>query len=101
MTYGTGSWAAAIPVVYFVVIGLGAIVHIAFATGVAKDAKRFYEREVGTFLVGPGMWAFATLIGGVWVALAYWVIHHSNLRSSRPPWEETTSANNTPEDIRR
>ncbi|MCC6145142.1 MAG: hypothetical protein IT368_15150 [Candidatus Hydrogenedentes bacterium] len=92
MRYDVGSWAAGIPVVYLAILGLVAIVHIAFATGVGNDAKRFHARGVSTFLVGPGMWAFATLIGGVWVAVAYWVIHHSNLRATAPPWERDRNA---------
>lgn len=81
------SFAAAIPFVYIVLFALAAIVHIAFAAGVGADANRFRAKQLSTFLVGPGMWAFATLIGGVWVALAYWIIHHSNLRAIQPPWE--------------
>ncbi len=87
MRSSTLSFAAAIPVVYLVIFGLAAIVHIAFAAGVGADANRFRAKQLSTFLVGPGMWAFATLIGGVWIALAYWIIHHSNLRANHPPWE--------------
>lgn len=88
-----GGWAAGIPIVYIGIFILAAIVHIVFAAGVAEDAKRLSLRGQGTFLVGPGMWGFATPVGGVWVAAAYWVIHHCNLRSATPPWEAEGSAN--------
>lgn len=53
------------------------IVHIAFSIGVYRDAQQ--RRPL---LVGAEMWAFATLLGGVLVAVAYWVMHHSTLRRS-------------------
>lgn len=57
-----------------------AIVHIIFALGVLADARRTYdEHERGTRIVPAPMWAFATLLGGVFVAAAYWLIHHSSL----------------------
>jgi len=89
MTAFSGAWTFdyGLPVFYFVIIILTAIVHLAFAAGVMSDAKLLAVRGGGTFLVSPGIWGFATLVGGVWVALAYWVIHHSNLRSRKPPWQ--------------
>lgn len=53
---------------------LSIIVHIAFCIGVYRDASR-----IRTVFVGAGMWAFATLLGGVFTAVAYWVLHHSSL----------------------
>ncbi len=50
------------------------IIHIAFCIGVHRDAKR-----IQTIFVGPGIWAFATLLGGVYTAVAYWIVHHSSL----------------------
>jgi hypothetical protein len=54
-----------------------AIVHIGFAIAVLQDTRR---RVGDTFLVGGGIWALATLLGGVVTAGIYWVIHHSTLR---------------------
>jgi hypothetical protein len=54
-----------------------AIVHIAFAISVLADAKQIRN----TFLVKGYIWALATLLGGEFVVVIYWVIHHSNLRS--------------------
>ncbi len=57
-----------------------ALVHIVFAVGVFLDATRMNnEFERATKIVPGPMWAFATLIGGVFVAAAYWLIHHSTL----------------------
>ncbi len=52
------------------------LVHVAFAAGVARDAGNVMRYRGGTILVGPYVWAFATLVGGVLVGVAYWVIHH-------------------------
>jgi hypothetical protein len=69
-------------VVYWLAIG---IVHIFFALAVLRDAQR-HERLLhrGTFLVSAGLWALATLVGGVIVVAIYWLIHHSTLRPSKP-----------------
>lgn len=57
-----------------------AIVNIAFAIGVLND-NELRPRENGkyTFFVNIWIWALATLVGGVFVALIYWAIHHSTL----------------------
>ena len=76
MTFNAGS-GAAVGGGMVITIGiwiLAIIVHIAFCIGVHRDAKR-----IRTLFVGPGMWAFATLLGGVFTAVAYWVVHHSSL----------------------
>lgn len=96
MRYGSSSLLSAIPIAYIIVLALIAIVHIVFAIAVSNDAKRFHLKGLSTFLVGPGMWGFATLMGGVWVALIYWIIHHSNLRSGIPPWVTAKSAQHAP-----
>lgn len=55
---------------------LMAVVHLAFAAAVAKDAGRLLQSRGSTILVGPVMWSFATIIGGVWVAAVFWLMHH-------------------------
>ncbi len=65
---------------------LALIIHIAFAYAVWRDAKlmkRSFGR--GTFLVNSLIWGLTTLLGGVFVAGLYWVIHHSSLRRDTPP----------------
>jgi len=60
---------------------LTAIINIAFAAAVYADSK-FLKAHLkrGTFLVGGGIWALATLLGGILTVALYWLIHHSTLR---------------------
>jgi len=71
-----------------------AIVHVGFAFAVLVDSSRmqhYLRRE--PFLVGGILWALATLLGGVFVAAAYWLVHHSTLR----PAQRAEGAANGPE----
>lgn len=68
---------------------LSAIVNIAFAIGIYVDAGDLFKyRKQRTFLVGAGVWAFATLLGGVFIAGIYWAIHHSTLNPNKNNQEE-------------
>ena len=58
---------------------INAIVHIIFAGGVAKDGGKLHKLHRETLLVSVNSWAFATLLGGVFVAAIYWFMHHSTL----------------------
>ena len=70
-----------------------AIVNIAFAIGVLIDSRAFAHPQDSRFplnrrklvLVGHTGWVLATLLGGVLVALAYWIVHHSTLRPDAVP----------------
>jgi hypothetical protein len=69
---------------------LMAVVNVSFAFGVWLDAGDIRRTGRGKlFLVGPSLWALATLFGGVFVAGVYWVIHYSSLRradgGTKPP----------------
>jgi hypothetical protein len=55
------------------------IVHVAFAVGVYRDATTTLQTRTVWF-VSPFIWAVATLLGGVLVATAFWVVHYSRLR---------------------
>jgi hypothetical protein len=59
------------------------IIHTIFAFAVDRDARRLIRAGSRTVFVGPYTWAFATFLGGALVAVAYWVVHHSNLRADR------------------
>ena len=66
-------------------IAWGSIVllHILFAVAVGADAEKLRKSGDGTELVGSSTWALAVLVGGVFVAVAYWAIHHSRLRRTK------------------
>ncbi len=58
---------------------LNIILHILFATGIAKDVGNLNKMKVPTQLVSGTVWVLATLIGGVLVLGLYWLVHHSAL----------------------
>lgn len=55
-----------------------------FAIGVYRDTVKVrMARDIE--LVSPGVWAFATVVGGIMTAGVYWLIHHSTLNPMRKP----------------
>ncbi|MFG0253366.1 MAG: hypothetical protein ACF8NJ_10890 [Phycisphaerales bacterium JB038] len=68
--------------IFLIALGIGivtVIVHIAFAGAVWSDASDLQRTGRGTALTGPFFWTAATLLGGVFVAAVYWLMHHSTL----------------------
>ncbi|MBY0545394.1 MAG: hypothetical protein K2Q14_07605 [Gammaproteobacteria bacterium] len=63
----------------FVVLIITALLHIIFAGAIAKDTGRLAKQGIPTFLVSGITWAFATLVGGLWVVAIYWLVHRSSL----------------------
>ena len=59
------------------------VVHISFAVAIFRDATNLPAPRKPIF-VGPSIWLLATLIGGVFVAGSYWIVHHSRLNQSVP-----------------
>ena len=52
-----------------------AIIHISFAIGIYRDAKQ----RGNAIFVQAEIWLIATLLGGILVTIAYWLMHHSRL----------------------
>ncbi len=63
--------------IQLIILAINIILHIIFAGAVAKDAGNFEKMGAKTSLVSGIIWAFATLIGGIFIAAIYWLIHHS------------------------
>jgi hypothetical protein len=67
------------PIIWILTIAI----HVIFAAAVARHGGMLHRQSTGTVLVGPIVWAFAVLLGGVFVAGMYWLIHHSALSRGR------------------
>ena len=61
---------------HIVILAMTLLIHLLFAGAVARDAGSLHKRGLSTQLVSGITWAFATLMGGVFVAAIYWFIHH-------------------------
>ena len=58
---------------------INVLIHVIFAGAVAKDSGKLTATGQRPILVSGISWAFATVIGGVFIAAVYWLIHHSKL----------------------
>lgn len=62
-----------------------AVVHLGFAIAVAGDIGRLRQWNIAPVLVGTFLWFLATLMGGVFVATAYWLLNRSTLNPRNVP----------------
>ena len=78
MELGSFYALTSLPIWVFLTVVITAIVHIAFSIGVYRDASSLQYEPSRLMFDKPGIWGLAVLIGGVFVAVAYWFVHHSN-----------------------
>lgn len=64
---------------FYLITIINGLLHILFAGAVARDAGHLYRLGQRPVLVSAPAWAFATLLGGVFTAAIYWILHHSTL----------------------
>lgn len=79
-------FSAQIQTFYYLMIIINVILNFIFAGAVARDAGNLYRLGQRPVLVSAATWAFATLIGGVFSAAIYWLLHYSTL--ARPSVRE-------------
>lgn len=72
-------FGAQIQTFFYLIAIINGLLHFIFAGAVAKDAGNLHRIGERTLLVSAPVWAFATLIGGVFTATIYWILHHSTL----------------------
>ncbi|PCI40168.1 MAG: hypothetical protein COB50_00020 [Thiotrichales bacterium] len=65
--------------VYFLIMLLNAVLHVCFASGIAKDIHVLHKSKIETRFASGIIWVLGTLVGGVFVVCVYWFIHHSSL----------------------
>ena len=58
---------------------LTVVLHIIFASGVARDIHHLDKRHLAPQIIPGYAWVLATLLGGVLTLALYWLIHHSTL----------------------
>jgi hypothetical protein len=67
-----------------VVMILTMVVHIWFAIFVRADAMEIDAEESRRVFGSPSLWLLATLVGGLFTATIYWVMHRSPLGHDAP-----------------
>ncbi|MDF1826772.1 MAG: hypothetical protein P1U39_00610 [Legionellaceae bacterium] len=88
----TQQYSHSIQTFYLLMLIVNAFIHILFAGAVAKDAGQLQKVGQRPALVAAPTWAFATLLGGVFIAAVYWFIHHSTL--TRPVAQQPNTQRN-------
>jgi len=65
--------------IMLLILIINVVVHLVFAAGIARDVGHLHKLNTSTQLAPGFAWVLATLVGGVFVAAAYWLLHHSSL----------------------
>ena len=84
-----GLWSLPVGAIVICATVITFIVHLCFAVAIFRDATylrdpRNLRAPRTPIFVGPIIWFLATLIGGVFVAGSYWIMHHSRLNQLAP-----------------
>lgn len=79
-------FAPQIETFFYLIMLLNGVLHLVFASAVARDTGKLTRLGQRPVLVSGATWAFTTLIGGVFVAAIYWILHYSTL--TRPTSRE-------------
>ena len=84
-----GHWGLPVGAIAICAAVITFIVHIAFAIAVFRDATylrdpRNLRAPRKPIFVGRIIWFLGTLVGGIFVATIYWLMHHSRLNQSVP-----------------
>lgn len=74
------SFASQLEAMQWTLLLVNAFLHLIFAGAVARDSGAMQKRGQPSFLVSGFVWAFATLLGGIFVVLVYWIVHYSRFR---------------------
>ena len=64
------------------ILFISVVLHIIFATGVAKDVGNLHKSNTPTQIIPGFAWVLAVLIGGIVSLVVYWAMHHSSLARS-------------------
>lgn len=64
---------------FYLIMLINGVLHLVFASAVARDAGHLSRSGQKPVLVSATVWAFATLVGGMYVAAIYWILHYSTL----------------------
>jgi|AACY02.11.fsa_nt_gi hypothetical protein len=80
MEFGSNNLIMTIGQWSYLYILISILIHLAFSVTTFNDARHLKKSGEQLAVVGPVVWSFAVLVGGVFVALVYWVMHHSTLR---------------------
>lgn len=68
-----------IKTVAVIILIINVLLHLIFANAVARDGMLLKRKQKSPYLVSGLTWAFATLVGGVFVAGLYWFMHYSKM----------------------